>query len=112
MGKITITPKSTDEIFLTKNKTHDYLFDVDFEPQIIAQDVKQVLIGEQYVDVTYEDGHLKLVLDDNKIAGAKNIIISAVKLEDGTDVLCHYEISYDVLKDEPTIENFVYHKNK
>ncbi len=110
VGKITITPKSTDEIFLTKKTNHDYLFDVDFEPQIIAQDVKQVLIGEQYVDVTYEDGHLKLVLDDNKIAGAKNIIISAVKLEDGTDVLCHYEISYDVLKDEPTIENFVYHK--
>ena len=110
VGKITITPKSTEEIFLTKSQTHDYLFDVDFEPQIIAQDVKQVLIGEQYVDVTYEDGHLKLVLDDSKVAGAKNIVISAVKLEDGTDVLCHYEISYDVLKDEPTIENFVYHK--
>ncbi len=111
VGKVSITAKNTDEIFLAKEAIDNYLFDVEFEPQEIAQSVKQVLVGGEYIDVTYEDGHLKLELNDTKTPGVKNIVISAIKLEDGTDVLCHHEIKYDVLKTKPTITNFVYHKN-
>ncbi len=111
VGKVSITAKNTDEIFLAKNALENYLFDVEFEPKEIAQTIKQVLVGDEYIDVTYEDGHLKLELNNTKTPGTKNIVISAIKLEDGTDVLCHHEIKYDVLKTEPTITNFVYYKN-
>ena len=112
VGKIVIAPLEQEEIFLEQKNTYDYLFDVTFEPQSISQEIKQVKIGEIYKDITYEDGHCKLSLDDTSTAGLKTEDITAIVLNDGTEVLSKHEVKYDVLKAIPTISNFIYNKKK
>ncbi len=112
VGTITITALNQEEIFLEQNSQHDYIFDVAFEPQSISQEIKQVKIGEIYKDITYEDGHCKLSLDDTSTAGLKTENITAIVLNDDTEVLSKHVVKYDVLKTTPTISDFIYHKKK
>ncbi len=100
-----------EELYPHKNDDIEFVFDVDFKPEEIKRSITQVMIDNELVDVTYVDeNRYKINIEGENNYGIHNHKISAVVLDNNTEVLCDYNIEYDILKDEPEIKDFVYHE--
>ncbi len=109
-GEVVIKPiTNLDTLYPEQGKTINFQFDATVKLEEITDIVKTITIDGVDRNVDYVDGHYIVVLDGVGEAGEKNHTISSIILENGQKILCHYEFKYDVLKQVPTIENFVYH---
>ena len=114
IGNLTIKPKSDNDIYLTKNEEYKFNFEALFEPEDIKQGIVQVIVDGDYkdIDITSDPDNNSYVvgLKAEDSYGVKSFHISGVVLADRTEMLCDYDVKYEVLKEEPKIENFMYHK--
>ncbi len=110
VGNLKIKSESNETIYLKKNEEYKFKFDASFEPEEIKKSIVRATVDGEEKTVEIENDSYFINLTAVNSQGSKTFHISEVLLEDGTKMLCDYDIKYEVLKDEPEIKNFTYHK--
>ncbi len=112
-GEVKIEPVTNlEELYPEQGEQIAFEFSVNIKPDYLNQNISKVVIDGETKEVTYKDGNYIVHLDASATPGEKNHTITSVILSDDTEMLCQYEFKYDVLKKEPTIENFIYHQRE
>ncbi len=109
-GKVTITPLiDLENLYPNQSEIVNFKFKASVTPKEMSQILSKVIIDGVEHKVDYVDGYYILAIDGTTNFGERKHEISSVVLDDGTQVLCNYEIIYTVLKQKFTLTDFRYH---
>ncbi len=97
-----------DSLYPKQGESFAFEFDANIEPHLDERISKIVIDGEER-DVDYKDDHYVIKIPVSYNYGENVNLISAVILSDGTKILCHHDIVYEVLKQAPKYIDFMYH---
>ncbi len=112
-GEVTINAVTDfEKLYPNQNEEVNFEFTSIIKPDSMNQTIKSVIINNKEYKVTNKNGKYSINLGASETPGIKSYIINKVILGDNTQVLCNYEIKFDVLKQAPEFIDFMYHEKE